>query len=1747
MTQVTLSHNTIESDVHVAVYRILDPSGKTAGTAFLVAPKLVVTCAHVIVGAKSERGQHVRLMAYVDGFAYDGIVQESGWSDDKHEDIAFIKLIEWPSKAAPLTLGASTNRNTGRYFAFGFASRQHYLARPVSDEISGIMPVDDRRPLLQLKGDLIDAGMSGAPVMDNNSGRVIGMVNEYDDFGRGRLAAATTAETIAALWPDLRIWPDAYGPREVNTYLDDLVERTSTLMLTGGTIVRLERIYISLRVDAMNQAEREAKRDWLLADLAKILPAVPAEPEARYARHTAIRRTIMRLSRKSMQDASNYEQLFGKRKISNSSVAQVIQSHAHVVLLGDPGSGKTTLTKWLALAFAKALLRGDSRAEVLANQVSASGDDNVLVDLGECALPILIRIGEYARARWKRGHDDGGLSIDDFLGSNTQFPNTELPAASVRALMRDALASGKAIVFLDGLDEVANPDQRIAVAHEMRRFIAVNQRCRTILTSRIVGYDLAPLVEIPHYIIDDMDDLAIRAFCRAWVNRSVPVDDIAAENLANAVLVDSHPGVRELAGNPLLLTILALVQERNVGRRLPARRVELFADALHALYCQRESYWDACNVSEQTLAHGLAAVAYHLQTEESLGFSDAGTVRACLRGALGRDDWIEAILTVANEGSGFLVARGEGIFCFVHRALQEYFVARYFTEGLAATPSQLVAHVFDPAWREPIVLALGIVSAPDYVGGRSELELTLRAILDYPDPIGDVVPRRELLCGVALSECERTQQDIAHEIGKRLLSSFATTTNERIKEQIEALFQRLQTAPAFVGLNQILASGIAADKLVHRRAAMCIVIDRKWYSAETVRAMLRTYSAPSSPRLALLVGLHEARSLHPELFEQIGESELAFRRTMIEQPELWNRWLADLHGRAILQMLYFRAGETVFEPQSINRDSWLTETLLHALRAGVPLVASLRSIWSRLDGSSTVGDRGLQLIDVALGLAGCGDRRWMTAMFEREATLGNIFYGSAIYVIARHLGRAITRAVARTVAVGLALDLDLGLELPRLLVCAVARDRELELAPDRNLELGLGRALARDPDLAQALALNLALDRQRSVFHVVHRGHGTDHDLAFLRARLFAVARVIEHKLGRDLARNRALDRALESELDRDLALVIDARPSAFLTEVRSALTWVMSDRTLQDSFREEIETSLNVLGTVYQGGEVFYSTRVLSDYLKRRSDLLSLDPSSVRVTVPYVPTSPVISLERLPLELGSEDDTVREEALEKAKHIRYATTLGESRMVAVALAAAQNSVRPLIGAPLTEAVAQIVHDSPVLLETLMASANRAQHSLERAAILFLLGHVRYLWKDAILTLARTLPTADKEVNVALLSSIRWVFAFSSEEGAARPARTTSAWSSPMEVLVTPVGQLITTLWNWLMRENDFEIRKMILRALGAVPAALGSTVSERLLSTASAFNSNGDAPAEWLRALSALAVREPTHRTQVEQELKKRLPSPEAIAGCFRLAIARYSPRVVTLDHLQQDGLLTPTQVLRGLLGAGNRDDTWDESLGALTRLTHELVRLHADLILPQLASEFRSSMRALNEADSEGSWPRTRIALSVVTACTEDMPAALQRAFGDPSELQALLVTAATNARSVDMRRFAISAMGNLRVLTTVMAPVLFLGFLDVEAVAQAALHAAKQFSLMESDLLPELLSLLARKSPKTVIGVARLMGSLAANDASGRLRSRIIEALGEATRHPAWQGSDNDGKPVSVMQELFEAILHASGFGG
>ena len=466
----------------------------------------------------------------------------------------------------------------------------------------------------------------------------------------------------------------------------------------------------------------------------------------------ALEKVYVSLTADDKQAGGNKRETSEMRDMGSAlTIADALGRYRRLVIIGDPGCGKTTLLSYLTLTYARALRQADTTVQ---ERLALAENDHLPIFLP------LRDLGQHLRAE-KPGMDGPALMLtylrDYYLAQNICLPEDFFNAA---------LESGKAVILLDGMDELADIALRQRTARLIEKFAGRYPKCRFVVTSRVVGYDGAARVgaEFGLAKVRDFSPAEVRQFVRDWTrvvestlagSDSLDVLRLADEQSGRLTqAIETNPRVAELAVNPLLLTVIALVHRYRA--QLPERRSELYEEAVEVLL----GHWDEVKGIENA-----AAVAGITQTldggdRRSLLEPVAFWMHAHNRREIERDDLrplllptfqnmaatpalaskaLDDFLRVINERSGLLVERGAGVYGFAHLTFQEYLAARALADRADALAYTLKI-LPDAWWREVILLQAGYLSGQ----GKRRVSELIAAIM-IADPKTEPEPHHHLL------------------------------------------------------------------------------------------------------------------------------------------------------------------------------------------------------------------------------------------------------------------------------------------------------------------------------------------------------------------------------------------------------------------------------------------------------------------------------------------------------------------------------------------------------------------------------------------------------------------------------------------------------------------------------------------------------------------------------------------------------------------------------------------------------------------------------------------------------------------------------------------------------------------------------------------------------------------------------------------------------------------------------------------
>jgi len=305
----------VEQNLKASVIRVCNPQGQTCGTGFIIDRNLAVTCAHVVNYARKEQNEKIRIIYEISGVTGEAEVLNDFWSPAEEDDIAVLSLIlkdgELPKQAMPIKLGYSIFSNGHKITMLGSANLPGgYTMTWAHGKSCGVVDNKEKKSMLQIDAVPIRQGMSGAPVLDLQTGLVIGM---FSEFLKGeRLEWATTSETIHNICPKIRIYPS----NVVEEYVVALQKYCSTfpyITLQGISSAKsLDELYVPLKMRHQKKDDEKKK------------------------------------TQKSENE--NDEEKDRKNKSIPTTIVEILrdQKFSRTFILGEPGSGKSTLLRQIA-------------------------------------------------------------------------------------------------------------------------------------------------------------------------------------------------------------------------------------------------------------------------------------------------------------------------------------------------------------------------------------------------------------------------------------------------------------------------------------------------------------------------------------------------------------------------------------------------------------------------------------------------------------------------------------------------------------------------------------------------------------------------------------------------------------------------------------------------------------------------------------------------------------------------------------------------------------------------------------------------------------------------------------------------------------------------------------------------------------------------------------------------------------------------------------------------------------------------------------------------------------------------------------------------------------------------------------------------------------------------------------------------------------------------------------------------------
>jgi energy-coupling factor transporter ATP-binding protein EcfA2 len=329
-----------------------------------------------------------------------------------------------------------------------------------------------------------------------------------------------------------------------------------------------------------------------------------------------------------------------KRIIKTSDIENIFGKTHQVTIIGDAGSGKSTLIKHLFL-----------------NAIKSN-----------FAIPVLLEL------RYLNDYEDSFLNF-------IVLKSLQMEIADNINILTDFLRSGKFIFFLDGYDEL-NTNRKRKIIAEIDDFVLKYNKNYYILTSRPFS-DLEQFSQFKNYFMKDLSyaEGEISAFVLQVLNDEKELAEKINDSIESNIKISKY--LEEFLVNPLLLTLYILTYQKN--SKVPDKKFVFYRRVIEVLFSEHDTK------TKLGYQHEITSELNHEQMEIVLR---TFCIISFFEGQYDWDkDYMYKLFKIIKDKNNisfdnekllhdFKVATAlwledNGTYCFAHRSLQEYFAASF--------------------------------------------------------------------------------------------------------------------------------------------------------------------------------------------------------------------------------------------------------------------------------------------------------------------------------------------------------------------------------------------------------------------------------------------------------------------------------------------------------------------------------------------------------------------------------------------------------------------------------------------------------------------------------------------------------------------------------------------------------------------------------------------------------------------------------------------------------------------------------------------------------------------------------------------------------------------------------------------------------------------------------------------------------------------------------------------------------------
>ncbi len=417
----------------------------------------------------------------------------------------------------------------------------------------------------------------------------------------------------------------------------------------------------------------------------------------------------MNLKSESRESDFDVEYIVGRVARYRDTNKSLSNQNKRVIIKGDPGSGKSTYLK---------------------NQLMISCDSD------KKYMCIFFKISGYIK--WLSEEDNKGISkqlseyVSHVLSTTNKFCEKHIELKSIYNKLRN---NGGIAYFIDGLDEVQDSEQKKQINQQITDFVKEAESCKYILTSRKVGLD-EEFFKSMDFAIEEIAPLSktsIESYITKWyeVVGKIPGDTHhlykqRAKELIASIIFENNSQLLNLAGNPLLLTIIVILHHHGINP--PSNRAMLYSEITKTLlvnWMERRNF--EIKYPADYLNNFLSRVAFEIVTNY---YSTMAIPESKMRVMYAEylsdsydeddenddeNDKVDSFIRYISDDAGILSPQGflnnEQLYGFLmHRQIAEYYAALALENELELEKIEFSSIIHESKWTEVSILMGGNMS-----------------------------------------------------------------------------------------------------------------------------------------------------------------------------------------------------------------------------------------------------------------------------------------------------------------------------------------------------------------------------------------------------------------------------------------------------------------------------------------------------------------------------------------------------------------------------------------------------------------------------------------------------------------------------------------------------------------------------------------------------------------------------------------------------------------------------------------------------------------------------------------------------------------------------------------------------------------------------------------------------------------------------------------------------------------------------